>query len=82
MTIYCNMVNKGQIKLGEDIMTNEQRAQALIEVLKPCLKKSRNKDWSTTRYYTDWGSKTEEGLKNTIVRIMTGEDYPGYIYNS
>jgi hypothetical protein len=59
-------------------MNDEERANYLMKVLKPCLKKSRNPDWSTPRYVTAWGSKTEEGLRQIIKRIMISsiEDLP------
>ena len=55
-------------------MDNEERAEYLIKLLKPCLKKSRNPEWSTLRYQTLWGSKTEEGLKAVIMRVISGDD--------
>jgi hypothetical protein len=51
-------------------MDERERAEYIIEVLKPCLKKSRSPDWSTYRYRTAWGTKTEEGLVEVIKRIL------------
>lgn len=51
-------------------MDNKDRVEYLIKVLKPCLKRSRNPEWSTYRYYTAWGSKTEEGLRQVIKRVL------------
>jgi superfamily I DNA and RNA helicase len=59
-----------------DSMDNEERAKYLIRLLKPCLRRSRNPDWSTLRYMTEWGSKTEEGLKAIITRVISGDDLP------
>ena len=58
-------------------MTNQERAEMLVRVLKPCLKKSHHEDWLTYRYNTEWGTKTEQGLVNTIVRIMTDAQFDG-----
>ena len=55
---------------------DEERAEYLIKLLKPCLKRSHNPDWSTARYMTEWGSKTEEGLKAVIMRVISGDDLP------
>jgi len=51
-------------------MTSKEKATLLVKILKPCLKKSHHEDWSTYRYETEWGTKTEEGLINTIARIL------------
>jgi hypothetical protein len=57
-------------------MTKKEKAEYLIKLLKPCLKKSRNPEWSTLRYKTSWGSKTEEGLKAVIMRVISGDELP------
>ena len=57
-------------------MTKKEKAQYLIKLLKPCLKKSRNPEWYTFRYKTSWGSKTEEGLKAVIMCIISGDELP------
>jgi len=57
-------------------MTKKEKAEYLIKLLKPCLKKSRNPEWSTFRYKTSWGSKTEEGLKAVIMRVISGDELP------
>ena len=57
-------------------LTASERAEYLFKVLQPCLKRSSHVDWTTFRYLTAWGSKTEEGLKATIVRIISGDDLP------
>jgi len=55
-------------------MEEEKRAQYIIDVLRPCLKKSRDPAWSTYRYQTAWGSKTEEGLLQVIKRILVSSE--------
>jgi hypothetical protein len=57
-------------------MTKKEKAEYLIKLLKPCLKKSRNPEWSTFRYKTSWGSKTEKGLKAVIMRVISGDELP------
>ena len=57
-------------------MNSQERTEYLIKLLKPCLRKSRNPDWSTLRYMTAWGSKTEEGLKASIARVISSDDLP------
>jgi hypothetical protein len=57
-------------------MEAKERAEYLFYLLKPCLKRSRNPDWSTPRYITEWGTKTEEGLKATIARVIRDNDLP------
>ena len=57
-------------------MNNQERTEYLIKLLKPCLIVSRNPDWSTLRYMTAWGSKTEEGLKASITRVISSHDLP------
>jgi hypothetical protein len=57
-------------------MNDQERAEYLVKLLKPCLKRSRNPDWSSPRYITEWGSKTEEGLKAIITRVISGDDLP------
>ena len=57
-------------------MNDQERAEYLVKLLKPCLKGSRNPDWSTPRYITEWGSKTEVGLKAIITRVISGDDLP------
>ncbi len=57
-------------------MNNQERTEYLIKLLKPCLRRSRNHDWSTLRYMTAWGSKTEEGLKASITRVINSDDLP------
>jgi hypothetical protein len=57
-------------------MTKKEKAGYLIKLLKLCLKKSRNPEWSTFRYKTSWGSKTEEGLKEVIMRVISGDELP------
>lgn len=55
-------------------MDDENRVEYLIQVLKPCLKRSRSPDWSTYRYRTVWGTKTEVGLRQTIKRILVSSE--------
>jgi hypothetical protein len=57
-------------------MTKKEKAEYLIKLLKPCLKKSRNPEWSTFRYKTSWGSKTEEGLNAGIMCVISGDELP------
>ena len=57
-------------------MNDQERAEYLVKLLKPCLKRSRNPDWSTPRYITEWGSKTDEGLKAIITRVISDDDLP------
>jgi superfamily I DNA and RNA helicase len=57
-------------------MNDQERTEYLIKLLKPCLRRSRNPDWSTLRYVTAWGSKTEEGLKASITRVISSDDLP------
>jgi superfamily I DNA and RNA helicase len=61
-------------------MNSQERTEYLIKLLKPCLKKSRNPDWSTLRYLTAWGSKTEEGLKACIARVISSDNLPAIEY--
>ena len=56
-----------------DSLEKEQRAERLIYVLHPGLKFKNNKVWSTKRINTTWGTKSSEGLKNIIMRIMYEE---------
>jgi len=51
-----------------------ERIEKLIEILTPCLKKSKNPEWASKRYYTSWGSKTDEGLKAVIHRVIFEND--------
>lgn len=57
-------------------MSNEEKAEQLFQVLKPCLKRTRKPGWATLRYVTAWGSKTEDGLKKLIARILNNEKPP------
>ena len=57
-------------------MTKKEKAEYLIKLLKPCLKKSPNPEWSTFRYKTSWGSKTEGGLKAVFMRVISGDELP------
>ena len=57
-------------------MTDDEKAQYLIDLLKPCLHRSRDPEWSTMRYRTAWGTKTEQGLRECIKRVLEGKDLP------
>lgn len=46
-----------------------EKIEVLLEVLKPCLTKDRH-----DRYQTLYGQKTIEGLKQTIIRILTDDE--------
>jgi hypothetical protein len=54
----------------DSLETTEQKAEYIINLLKPCMKKSRNKEWSSERYNTEWGTKTIQGLRESIIRII------------
>ncbi len=43
-----------------------KKAEALIKILRPCLKRDR----ITQRFNTKWGDKTDIGLYKTIKRII------------
>ena len=55
-------------------MEDRKRAEYIIEILRPCLKKSHDPDWSTYRYRTAWGTKTEEGLVQVVLRILVASE--------
>jgi hypothetical protein len=56
-------------------MDEKERVEYLFKLLKPILRKEDNPDWSTYRYRLGtFGTKTEEGLKAVIMRIMYGKE--------
>jgi len=56
-------------------MDEKDRVEYLFKLLQPILKKAHNIDWSTHRYsIPPFGTKTDEGLKATIMRIMYGKE--------
>jgi len=56
-------------------LDKEERVEYLFKLLKPTLKKSQNVDWSTYRYsLVTFGTKTDEGMKAVIMRIMYGKE--------
>jgi hypothetical protein len=60
---------------SKEPMDEKDRVEYLFQLLKPCQKKSRNPDWSTLRYMTEWGSKIEEGLKAVIMRVVYSKEH-------
>lgn len=56
--------------MSEYSIETTDKAEYIIELLKPCLKRSRNKEWKGLRYNTAWGSKSHEGLVNSIGRVI------------
>jgi hypothetical protein len=52
-----------------------ERARYLLEILKPGLKMRRCKDWSSPRFDTEWGTKTEMGMVAVIYRVMYDSDW-------
>jgi hypothetical protein len=49
------------------------RADMLLYILRPCMRKSRNENWSEPRYKTNWGSKDTYDMIQLIVKIMYGK---------
>ena len=59
-----------------DIVSYQEKViDELLDFLHPCLKRSKRPEWSTFRYYTAWGSKTDIGLKSCLQRIIFDPDH-------
>ena len=56
-------------------LTKDQRADYLLKVLDPCLVR-RKGEFDGLRYNTVWGTKTDIGLRETIIRILTDNNLP------
>ena len=51
----------------------EKKAEYIIEMLKPSLVFYGRSDWEEPRCTTEWGTKTKEGLKQSIIQIISDD---------
>lgn len=47
-----------------------EKCQYILDFLRPCIKRSRRPEWTGSRFFTMWGSKTDKGMVNCLYRII------------
>ena len=64
----CPIKNSGGVIMCD--LEPREHAEYIFKLIKPGLRKLTNPEWSSERYDTAWGTKSPEGMVESITRAI------------